>query len=790
MHYFLKTFCSAAVMLALFFPLNAQNSNFQLRSTLTFPGQTLANVCGWTSPDGHEYALVGASQGMIIIDVTNPAAPVQIVQIPGPDNLWKEIKTYSHYAYVTSEGGGGVQIVDLSGLPSATLNYHNYTGNGDIPQQMNAIHALHIDTKKGFLYTYGGNLQSAAVHDLNADPYNPTYVGRYNDLGYIHDGYAENDTLYACHIYTGLLAIVDMSDKSNPNILGSVQTPGKFTHNAWLLADHKHILTTDETTPSFVTSYDISDPTDIVELDRFSVDNGQGSIGHNVQVINDWTVTSWYTAGVVITDCHRPQNLVQTGQYDTWAASGPDFDGCWGAYPYFPSGTVIASNIEPAQLFILTPNYVRACYLEGSVKNGCDGTPLSGVTVEILGGAASATEVSDIYGQIRTGQAEPGNFMVRFSRAGYQTQTIPVTLVPGEVANFVITLQALAAYDISGVVVDDQGQPVGNTQVTLSGNGQEYNLTTNASGVFEAGCVNGGSYTVSAGEWGLVYSGQLTINDQSTLNITLERKYYDNFSTNFNWTKSNTSNTGIWEKGEPIGTANGNTVCNPEYDVANDIGDECFMTGNGGGQGGTDDVDNGDVTLFSPAMKLANYADAVLTFDYWFVNTGGQGSTPNDNFEVRAITNTEEVIIFGSNISSSLWKSSPEIHLSDYITLTDDVKIAFIATDADPGHIVEAAVDVFSVTPLAVGTENLFNNVSFSISPNPSTSGFAMQYSWSSISTPQLEVRNALGQIVLTQTLSGETGNIWIGETWPTGVYTACLSDGKQIGKVVKLVKQ
>lgn len=776
-------------MLSLFFPLNAQNSNFQLRSTLSFPGQTLANICGWTSDDGREYALVGASKGMVIVDITNPDAPVQIVQIPGPDNLWKEIKTYSHYAYVTSEGGGGVQIVDLSGLPSASLNYHNYTGTSDIPQQMNAIHALHIDTKKGFLYTYGGNLQSAAVHDLNDDPYNPVYVGRFNDLGYIHDGYAENDTLYACHIYTGLLSIVDMTDKSSPNILGTIQTPGKFTHNSWLLADHKHILTTDETTPSFVTSYDISDPTDIVELDRFSIDNGQGSIGHNVQVINDWTVTSWYTGGVVITDCHRPQNLVKTAQYDTWAASGPDFDGCWGAFPYFPSGTVIASNIEPGQLFILTPTYVRACYLEGSVKNGCDGTPLIGVTVEIIGGAASATDVSDNFGQIKTGQAEPGNFMVRFTRAGYQTQTIPVTLSAGEVSAFDITMEANASYNISGVVVDDQGQPVANTEVHLVGNGLEYTFTTNAAGFFEANCIIGGNYLATAGEWGLVYSGQLSINDQSTLNITLERKYYDNFSADYNWTKSNTSETGIWEKGEPIGTSTGNTECNPENDVTNDVGDQCYMTGNGGGQAGNDDVDDGEVTLISPEMKLAGYGDAVLTFDYWFVNTGGQG-TPNDNLEVRAITGTQEVIIFGTNVSGSQWKSSPEIHLSDYITLTDDVKIAFIATDAAPGHVVEAAVDVFSVTPLALGSENILKNVSFSISPNPSNAGFAIQYSWEGVTSPQLEVRNALGQTVLNQVLYGEKGNGYIGETWPAGVYTAYLSDGNRMGKVVKLVKQ
>ena len=228
-------------------PAFAQDYNLQFRSTVTIPNQTLANICGYTQ-NGREYALLGASKGLIIMDITNPDAPQQIVQIPGPDNLWKEIKTYGHYAYVTSEGGQGLQIVDMSALPSATLSSHFYTGDGAILGELNAIHALHIDVKKGFLYAYGGNLfqGGAKVFDLNTDPYNPTYVGKFDQLGYVHDGYADNDTLYAAHIYAGQLSIVDMSDKGNPVVLGTVETPSKFTHNAWLLDDHKHILTTDE----------------------------------------------------------------------------------------------------------------------------------------------------------------------------------------------------------------------------------------------------------------------------------------------------------------------------------------------------------------------------------------------------------------------------------------------------------------------------------------------------------------------------------------------------------------
>lgn len=786
----LRTFILAALFILGGTALRAQNLNFELRSTVNFPGQTLANVCGWTSPDGREYALVGASKGLVIVDITDPVNPVQIVQIPGPDNLWKEIKTYSHYAYVTSEGGGAVQIVDLSGLPSSNLNFHNYADATESGNPMTNIHALHIDVTKGFLYTYGGNYSHTLVHDLKVDPYNPVYVGKFDALGYIHDGYADNDTLYACHIYTGILSIVDMTDKTAPVVLGTVETPGKFTHNSWLLSDHKHILTTDETTPSFVTSYDISDPTDIKELDRFSIDNGNGSLGHNVQVINDYTVTSWYTGGVVITDCHRPANLVKVGQYDTWDGTGPGFDGCWGAFPYFPSGTVIASNIEPGDLFILTPTYKRACYLEGVVKNGCNGQPLIDATVTVVNGDPLINTTSNNAGVVKTGQVTPGTFTVQVSKPGYVTQEFQATLATAEVATFDITLQPTSAYNVSGVVTL-AGQPLANIPVTISNAQQTYNLTSNASGVFSVECVTGGTYSVSAGQWGYVNSAQtVVVNGDEAVNIQLTEGYYDDFTPDYGWTTSATSPTGLWERGTPIGSTINNALSNPNMDVSTDGGTSCFVTGNSGGQAGTDDVDNGTVTLTCPPMQLAGYNDAILNFYYWFFNGGGNGTALNDHFEVRVSNGTQDVQLLNVTTPASAWMYSGDIHLSDYITLNDNVRVSFIAADNDPGHVVDAAVDVFSVTPVTTsGVNDALSNVQLMATPNPSSTAFSVRFDWPEVTAPIIEVRNALGQVIVFRQLNNATGMVTLGADWAAGVYTVVLKNGEQQGQMIRLVK-
>jgi hypothetical protein len=60
-------------------------------------------------------------------------------------------------------------------------------------------------------------------------------------------------------------------------------------------------------------------------------------------------------------DVHNPANPMELGFYDTYTANpdtvpGP-FGGCWGVYPYFPSGKIIASDMQSG-LFVFTFDYL------------------------------------------------------------------------------------------------------------------------------------------------------------------------------------------------------------------------------------------------------------------------------------------------------------------------------------------------------------------------------------------------------------------------------------------------
>jgi choice-of-anchor B domain-containing protein len=805
MKYFVKLSFSAILFLfAHTAHSQLQNINMQLRSTMSFPGQTLANICGYWQ-NGQEYALLGGSNGMIIVDITNPASPQQIVQIPSPEgspnegSLWKEIKVYKQYAYLVTEAGGGIQIIDMSNLPSPSLNHHLYTGDGAAADKLDKIHALHIDVTKGFLYTYGGNWSpgGAKVFDLNQDPYNPTYVGRFEQLGYIHDGYVDNDTLYACHIEAGIMSIVDMTDKSNPEVLGTVETPGKFAHNSWITSDRKHVLTTDEKAPSFLTAYDVSDPSDIRELDRLSPNNGVGTYVHNTHIHNDYAVTSWYTSGVLIVDAHRPQNLVTVAQYDTYAGNNLKFDGCWGAFPYFPSGTIIASDIEPGELTVLTPSYKRACYFEGKIINACNGLPLLGATVKINGGTNPQKIVTTrVDGIFRTGQVTPGNFTATISAPGFPDKTVNITLATGQVTEMDIVMDAGQVFNVAGTVTDAiSGAPVPGVEVTLSSSLNTFAVTTNALGQFAKDCLPADNYTATAGKWGYLV-GSVNVTPGTPVMLQLAPGYYDDFETDLGWTTSGAASAGDWERGKPEGSyLPGGIVVNPDNDVDLDDNDQCYMTANGGGAAGDNDVDNGFVSLISPVMKLSGYSDAIMSFYYWFFNVNTLGNPANDRMEVNILkgNQTINVLTLDPSDSQSAWQFSGDIHLKDYAApLTDNIRIEFKVTDINPGNWLEGALDIFRVVPGTVGTHTATDDSALMlVAPNPSNGAFNLRYSWENASElPTLQVCNLLGQVVHQESLSAKSEEAQFGQNLTPGVYFATLISGGQRTQTIKLVKQ
>ena len=312
------------------------------------------DIWGWVDPQTEEeYALVGLVDGFSCVNVTNPANPIEEFFIPDLSSTWRDVKTWGNYAYVTTEANAGLLIVDLNDMTGNTYWHVTQFNNpiDNISTSFTASHNLYID-ENGICYIFGASSNNgsnpsdgAIFLDVNSNPTNPIFLGSWDDE-YIHDGMTRGDTLYAGCIYTGDLHIIDVSNKSNPTTIGTHPTPNAFTHNAWVSDDGNYVFTTDETSDAYIGSYDISNVSNIQEVDRIQSNPGSNSIPHNTHVDGNFLVTSWYRDGTTVHDISDPTNLVQVAYYDSYSGSGNGFDGCWGTFPFLPSGNIISSDIN------------------------------------------------------------------------------------------------------------------------------------------------------------------------------------------------------------------------------------------------------------------------------------------------------------------------------------------------------------------------------------------------------------------------------------------------------------
>ncbi|MDP4810291.1 MAG: choice-of-anchor B family protein, partial [Saprospiraceae bacterium] len=687
------------------------------------------DIWGFVGKDGIEYAILGTTTGTVIYSLKDPKNPKRDTFIPGNTSIWRDMKSFKNHVYVTADQGNqGVLIINMAEAPNKiTFKYSRLPAPTSVnPGNVGNCHNLWID-EKGFMYLSGCSPQSGGVliYDLNANPDEPTFVGAADPV-YSHDNYVRNDTLYSAEIYAGNFSVYHIKDKKNIVKLASQPTTTRFTHNVWLSDDHKYLFTTDEKPQGKVDAYSVGNPSEIKLLHSFRppVLLNQNSLPHNTHYIKNakgsFIVTSWYDEGVSVADVSDPSNMVEVGIGRTTKGG----NGCWGAYPYLPSGLILASDMDNG-LFVYEPNYTRAARFEGIVLDSVTKTPVNGAKISIEG-LIDREILSDGFGRFKTGTPETGNINIIISKNGFETKKITKLLSNSiSLKNDTIYLSKMPTSTLSGRIIStDSGLPVSNAEVGLF---KDANLSMNTktveNGTFSLANIIPSSYQFSAGKWGykpLTFKN-ITIPFNQSISEKLLNGYTDNFNFDLGWTVTNTATVGKWERGTPVGTKYNNLTSAPFNDSPNDEGNTAFVTGNIGGDPGVGDIDNGITQLHSPAMTFAPNVQLQLNVDIWFFNSGGT-STPNDTMFIYATNGLGDSILLHRQYENTTnWKTLIINDIQKRIKIGTKNNFHFIVGDlAASAHLIEAGIDNFSVEQsIQTSLQTILKHKAFRIYPNP-----------------------------------------------------------------------
>ncbi len=614
------------------------------------------NDCwGYVSPSGREYAIMGLSNGTTFVEITDPSDPVVIYFQPGETSLWRDVKTYLSYAYIVSEGGGGIQIVDMSQIDNGVVTLANtYTGGGQ------TSHNVAIDTVSGFLYRCGGGSgQGIRAYSL-ANPASPSYQGAWNSR-YVHDlqvvtyesgPYAGKQIAFACSGFgnggtsTGL-TVLDVTNKSNMITRDQFYYGNAaYSHQAWLSADRTKLFLNDELDedgilPTTTHVMDVSNLDNVQHLGTFT--NGNRAIGHNLYTHEGNVFEANYRSGLRIFDGTSGASATETAYFDTWPGDdNASFNGLWSVYPFFPSGVVIGSDLERG-LFV---------WWIGDPELEFQPTAAVPTLMSPNGGEFSIQITETSAGLLQTGTEklyyDAGNGLVESAMlpqgAGVYKAQIPAIQCDSTVHWFV------GARSTTGIF-----------------------WTYPSEAPYS-------SFDISIAESELV-------------------AFEDDFEADLGWTVGGPDDTavaGIWDRVVPVGSA-----VSPSGDHS-PTGTLAYSTTLGG------DVDGGFTTLTSPTLNLDGLGNAVVSFWLFFGRNGLAQATDQIRIEISN-DNGSNWVLMDRIKSLPLQFQGSWMHLSyrvsDWVAPNSTTRVRFQAQDENLDTMVKATVDDFRITSAECGCQ-------------------------------------------------------------------------------------
>ena len=222
-HRILSTTLLSCVVLA---SLEAQPRVIPVKVITRAGSDGYTDCWGYTTPDKREFAFLGDKTGIVMVEATDENNITQKGWWTASRNDWRDFTNYKQYIYSVSEGHRGIRVIDMSN-PDRPVD-RGYVGRSYITH----CHNISADPETGKLYLSGTN-QGVAIFDAQSNPQNPRFVGTWNNE-YVHDICVRRGKAYFSAGSSGYFRILDATKSPNLSVIGYGQTPGDYTHNAWV----------------------------------------------------------------------------------------------------------------------------------------------------------------------------------------------------------------------------------------------------------------------------------------------------------------------------------------------------------------------------------------------------------------------------------------------------------------------------------------------------------------------------------------------------------------------------
>lgn len=256
--------------------------------------------------------------------------------------------------------------------------------------------------------------------------------------------------------------------------------------------------------------------------------------------------------------------------------------------------------------------------------------------------------------------------------------------------------------------------------------------------------------------------------------------------------------TGIWTRVDPNGTYDGADLVQPEDDHTPDPGRVCWVTGNApaGSSQGLNDVDGGRTTLTSPRINVDVDGVVILHYYRWFTNN--TANNPDEDPWIVQVSNNDGatwVDLENTTVSDRSWRLM-EFDLSQYVPISHQMRVRFIAQDILGESIVEAGVDDFAILAtgfLGADAPETTTPARFALEqnrPNPFNPKTSVHFSVARVGAARLTVFDVSGRAIRSLVdgvlAAGEHTVVWdgrddAGHAVPSGIYLYKLQSAGEI---------